>query len=448
MSERKYGRKVFYAAILVVILIAALTIGVWKFWFQKRVEVIELRILTMDLPFGRALITTIAKEYQKINPNIRVTGELVPYDTLHEKVMTELAAGSPTYDIITTDCIWAGEVVGNRWVYCLDDMRSEDPSLPPIHYENLLEASLVYVTYDGKRWGLPAGLNTQALVYRVDLFEKYGVKVPRNWDEFLEAAKKLTLDLDGDGKIDVYGTTLVMGAQDPGYSDWTFRLFGYGPIKEGQREGFIFTDDAKPAFNRPEAIKAIERLKEILPYCPPGCLGFDYPDAASLYYEGKLAMLVHWTDTFVDAENPAVSKVVGKNGYTRIPADVVNYQSVGYYQLWINKASKHPKEAYKFFAWMSEGKAYHLMYEAGENALVYKKDVQDPEIRKKVPFLKVWDEIEHTVPIPVWYPEFTEVQRIIWEEVSLALADKKTSAQAIEDAYNRVYELMRSHGYY
>ena len=54
----------------------------------------------------------------------------------------------------------------------------------------------------------------------------------------------------------------------------------------------------------------------------------------------------------------------------------------------------------------------------------------------------VWKDIKNTAYIPVWFEAFTEVQRIIWEEVANSLAGKKTSEQAMQDAEKRVSDAM------
>jgi multiple sugar transport system substrate-binding protein len=45
----------------------------------------------------------------------------------------------------------------------------------------------------------------------VDLFEEAGLQVPYNgwtWEEFIEAAMRLTIDIDGDGALDQYGVVV------------------------------------------------------------------------------------------------------------------------------------------------------------------------------------------------------------------------------------------------
>ena len=55
------------------------------------------------------------------------------------------------------------------------------------------------------------------MYYNKDMFDKYKLPYPDetwDWDKYLEVAKKLTLDTNGDGQIDQWGTTLDMRWQD------------------------------------------------------------------------------------------------------------------------------------------------------------------------------------------------------------------------------------------
>ena len=61
---------------------------------------------------------------------------------------------------------------------------------------------------------------------------------------------------------------------------------------------------------------------------------------------------------------------------------------------------------------------------------------------EKMPFLAAWNDIENAAYIPVWFEQFTEVQRIIWEEVATSLDGKKDSETAMADAESRVREVM------
>ncbi|MGW2017733.1 ABC transporter substrate-binding protein [Streptomyces sp. NPDC001927] len=47
------------------------------------------------------------------------------------------------------------------------------------------------VTFGGKTWTVPFDAAPQVFYYRTDLFKKYGIEVPKTWDEFKVAAEKV-----------------------------------------------------------------------------------------------------------------------------------------------------------------------------------------------------------------------------------------------------------------
>jgi multiple sugar transport system substrate-binding protein len=44
---------------------------------------------------------------------------------------------------------------------------------------------------NGEIWGYPQDTGPMGMLYRADLFEKYGIEVPKTWDDFADAARKL-----------------------------------------------------------------------------------------------------------------------------------------------------------------------------------------------------------------------------------------------------------------
>jgi|GEM_PF-2189207 len=399
----------------------------------------ELRILTMNLPFGEALRDEIAKEYEAAS-GTKVITDVTPYDTLQEKVFLEMGAGSSSYDIFTTDCIWVGAAINNGWAISVEDQKAQNPNLPDIKWDSVIPAALPYIAdLNGKKYGIPATLTTPSLIYRKDLFEKYGLKPPATWTEYFEVLEKGKQALEADGQKDTYATTLIQASQDPGYSDWTFHLFGHGPIKDGQ---YILDKEGNPIFNEHgRGAAALEALHKIAPYCPPGFLGFDYGEAANLYGSGKALMLLTWNDFYADMEKEG-AVVKGLNGYVAIPRHEQQVNPVGGFQLFINSKSKNAEEAYRFFAWMMEGRGFELIRIKGEKGILTPTDLKNPEIIKENPYLDTWNHIENSAYIPVWFEQFTEVQRIIWEEVAASLAKKKTSEEAMTEAEKRVREVM------
>lgn len=408
-----------------------------------KISNIELRALVMNLPWGEAVRDEIAQEFKSAT-GISLVTDVTPYDTLQEKVFLELGAKSASYDIIATDCIWVGACINSKWILSVDDMREKNPKLPEIKWDTVIPAALPYIAdLNGKRYGIPASLTTPTLAYRKDLFKKWGFQPPRTWDDYYSLLEECKKAIESEGLEGTYPTCLVQGEQDPGYSDWTYHLFGYGPVAD-KGDGYILSAEGEPIFNiNGRGVMALEELHRVLPYCPEGTLGFGYGEASNLFNSGKSLMLLTWNDFYADTENPDFSEVAGNVGYTAIPRHNMQVNPVGGFQLFINAASKHPEEAYKFFAWMMEGRAFDLILDKGETGILVRKDLEDPEVLERLPFLAAWKDIENTAYIPVWFEQFTEVQRIIWEEVATSLAGMKSSEQAMQDAENRVRQVMK-----
>lgn len=77
-----------------------------------------------------------------------------------------------------------------------------------IDLDTFYDVPLQAFTWGGELQCLPFNMSSLVVYYNRSLFEEYGVPLPTNawtWDDFLAAARALTLDTDGDGTTDVYG---------------------------------------------------------------------------------------------------------------------------------------------------------------------------------------------------------------------------------------------------
>ena len=410
-------------------------------------EEITLTIMAPDMNWATVLKNVIGPQYER-ETGVKVITEIFPSIVCHTKIMIEISSGSDSYDIYHTDCIYTGEVMNSGGVIDLEGFMA-DPNLPKLNLDQLSSLSDAYCYLGDTRYGMVISETTPMFMYRKDLFEKYGIGEVKTWDDFYEAAKKLTLDVDGDGRTDIYGTVINMQEQDGGYSEFIYRLLGFKVFEDND---YILNNDGKPIFNNSKAIKALETLKSIMPFCPPDTLSYGYGEVALGYKQGKIAMVVSWQDQFKEIEDPDFSDVVGLNGYSVLPyfeEDRTFQGSVGGFQLFINKNSKHQEEAYKFFTWLAKGDAYIQMAEGGEPGVASIPYRTDPKMLVNKPYLGPWKDITNAYIIPVRFPEFTEIQRIVYEEVDAYLADRhKTAQEALDAAESRVNSLMESAGYF
>ncbi|MDN5571920.1 MAG: extracellular solute-binding protein [Propionibacteriaceae bacterium] len=109
--------------------------------------------------------------------------------------------------------------------YAADDLLwSADEVLPDSAKNDILDTFVTYGTYDGKFYGFPDLSSARAFFYNTALFERAGIAAaPTTWDEFRDAAQKIT-DL-GDGSI---GYAMPLGPEEAQgeFSIWTFNNGG------------------------------------------------------------------------------------------------------------------------------------------------------------------------------------------------------------------------------
>ncbi|MDD3681115.1 MULTISPECIES: sugar ABC transporter substrate-binding protein [unclassified Mesotoga] len=196
-----------------------------------------------------------AEEFMRLHPDIEVKYVVVGNTEYSQKMAAAIATG-------TQPDIFKGPVWDNRWVGAgllepIDDYLTEEDLAD--FYELAIETGYV----DGKHyiwpWNLGTnGMGTSMLLYTPD-FEKAGVDwrkiVEEGWtmEEFVEIAKKLTWDSDGDGKTDHYA--ISFGAQD------THNLMNF-IYAHGAK--LITEDESKVIFNTPEAVAGLQFLLDLV----------------------------------------------------------------------------------------------------------------------------------------------------------------------------------------
>lgn len=117
------------------------------------------------------------------------------------------------------------------------------------YYEGVLNAA----KYQDRLYGLPWINQPVVMYYNEDMFRKEGVELPNNnwtWDDFRKAAKRLTKDTNGDGKVDQWGTVI------DGWPPMHLWLWTY--------DGESVDEQGNVKIDSSESIKALEMLSKIL----------------------------------------------------------------------------------------------------------------------------------------------------------------------------------------
>lgn len=135
-------------------------------------------------PAPKESFTMVIDEFKKANPDIDVKWNVFDHEGYKTSIRNFLTAEPP--DI----CAW---YAGNRMAPFVEAGFFEDVSdvWEEAGYNESLASTKESMTIDGKKWGVPYTYYQWGVYYRKDIFEKLGIPVPKNWEEFLAACKTL-----------------------------------------------------------------------------------------------------------------------------------------------------------------------------------------------------------------------------------------------------------------
>ncbi len=148
-------------------------------------------------------------------------------------------------------------------------------------------AALDAVSLQGVIYGIPYCDVSNVLIYRHDLFERYGIPVPQTMDQLAEVAHEVQTAVRIDGQTDFYGITL-RGAPSCGLNFWILGST-WAPSW-----GVRWYDDAgQPAFNTPEFHAALTHYVDLLTQTgSPGSETMGFVECMQCYRDGRAAMVI------------------------------------------------------------------------------------------------------------------------------------------------------------
>jgi multiple sugar transport system substrate-binding protein len=276
---------------------------------------------------------------------IKVQVDEYPYPDILNKQEVAYASGSSAFDIGMADPLYVLTWFNAGWVEPLqsyvDNTDLTDTSR--LKLSDFLAKPIAQLTDPKTKQltSLPIYAESIELMYRKDLFDKYGAKVPETFDELMDAAGKLHHPDDGITGISLRGQR---GAGLNVYI-WTSVLKAYG--------GRFFDETYQPVLNTPEAITAAEYYAELLnKYGLTGPANIGWEETLTNMQQGKLGMIIDATVFAGPLESPKDSTVQGKVGYAFVPSGPKGrVPSLAAWGLFIPKAAKNKEAAWQFIQW-------------------------------------------------------------------------------------------------
>lgn len=379
----------------------------------------------MESGENNTVLTEMVEKFNKTHPNIEV--KLQGYgaaDQAMGKIMVAIQ-GQKQPELLWFAPAFTGKFAEADVLAAAEDFMKEDSTFKKEDiYQGLWDVS----SYKGKIYTVPFEANNLAVFYNKKAFQEAGItKTPETWDELAEAAKKLTVDKNKDGKIDQYGFQVPIGTNE--WTVWTWQTLLW------QAGGdFLNKEQNAPAFNSTQGQMAVDYWKDLVDdnyaYFSETDAGYKTDD----FEAGKVAMQIigPWTLPQLD-KNKSVDY-----GVFFLPKKERFATNIGGENLFIFKTTKEKEKASWEFAKWIMSKEFQVEWAKKTGYLPVSKSAANSEEFKaflnEKPNVKVFvDQMQYGFARPS-IPAYNDISTQLGKQLEQALYGKISSKEALDAA--------------
>ncbi|GJM74558.1 hypothetical protein HMSSN036_67740 [Paenibacillus macerans] len=298
---------------------------------------VEVRLTTWAGADEAKELQTILDELNEKSATYKIVQDSNPaeYDT---RLITQLTGDSGP-DLFWINAQRAAQFAAEGAMLDIAE-RLKGSSHDAAKLDDYYEASLGPFTHDGKIYGLPWIQQPVMLYANKALFDEAGASYPDKtwtWDQFIDAATKLTKDKTGKHPGEA-------GFDEKSVVQWGFTLNGWPPSQMfvWQNGGEVLTEDGKSPIDSKEATAAYKFYADLVngPLTPSQQIirdrGFD-----KMFRDGQVAMFMGGAADDLDSTVAGVQAFMVPAGRSGIHATFGDILGMG-----INAKTKHPDAAF------------------------------------------------------------------------------------------------------
>ncbi len=394
----------------------------------------------------------LSSKFEEQNPDIKLNWVVAEENVARQRITTDVSQGSGQFDIVFIGLYETPIFAKKGWLKQMDNLPA-DYDLDDV-FKSLRDG----LSNDGKLYALPFYGESSMLMYRKDLFDEKGLKMPDQptYDDIAKFADALTDKSKGQ-----YGITLR------GQPGWGENMAFLGTLLNSFGATW-FDMSWHPTIDTPEWKKGITFYIDLLKKDgPPGATSNGFNENLTLMTSGKAGMWIDATVAGGMLENAKQSQVAGKMGYSQAP---IQATPNGSHWLWswafaIPKSAKQADAAQKFAGWATSKEYIKLVAaDLGWGSIppgTRKSTYDNPDYQKAAPFaattLQAMQSADPTNPairkVPytgiqfVGIPEFQSIGQVTGQQVAGALAGKLTVDQALKNSQTAAERAMIQGGY-
>ena len=355
--------------------------------------------------------------------------QIIPWGTYYDKLMLSLAYGGAP-EVFIVHAARMPEFAAFDTLHPLDTMFAS--AQPPLSKNEFARVPWQASFYHGKQLALPLDVHPLGLYYNAALFRKAGIvdaqgraRPPRNLAEFLDAAKKLTLDTNKDGRPDQWGFVFTNQR-----SNWLTIADQFG--------GQILSPDMKTAtIDSPQNIQALQLAHDFV-YKYKIAPRPEGVDAWLQFRQGKVAMVMEGIYMLASLEEQKGLDFAGAPvpQFGPQPADWAGSHMLAQPA---NIAPEASQAAWRLMRFLSD----HSIEWARGGQVPARVDVEQS---KDFASLPVQSQFARQLPIveyEVLSPRANAIFPFVDPAIEAVLLDMETPEHALKDAQRRVEQVMK-----
>lgn len=388
----------------------------------------------------------LVAEFMEENPDIIVRVDVVSWGQYWQKMATAVVTDT-AQDVwlmssaYTEQYAAAGHLLDIMPYIEADPTFNEDDFFPhafdPYSYVGAGTDMQNVPFGEGQLYAFTRDYNCSLLYYNMDHFDAAGVAYPTNdwiWQDYAEAARKLTIDFDNDGIIDQWGS---------GGASWSTLSSAIGgrlvdPVTR--------TSNFMPRPGKMQLYDAIVFCRDLIhkyKCAPPPEVGME----EYAFVTGKVSMIIEgawefrnynrakhlWDIAMVPLQHKTSTRTKAGGGVAHV----------------IYSGAKHPDAAWKLVRFLSGERSQRALGRSGTSIPVLKsaafsEDFMAPFDRPaRSSFNVIWDNLGRSEFVPRFsrgYLEYMKLTRQLMQEVWLG---SKTPLEACEIVDKEVNEILR-----
>lgn len=410
---------------------------------QKRVESqIELRFLLNDDNYFSAMRNMWA-DFRN-NLASRKNFDLLPLPDLYTHALENGSRPVSHYDVIAINMPWLGEFAEKGIIRPMDSLIQKT-GINPLDFHPSIWST---ATWNGHDYGVPGYCTIEILAARKDLFNDSDIAFPRTFNEVIAAGRHFH-----DPSRDMYGAVWDGARGMPIASSFLFFLGACGqpPISlRKTRSGFtlegVDLDQLHCTIVSDAGFAALDYMRRLIEISPPNILSLAWDQTLDIFLKGRASLGYFWTMRAARFEYDVQSVVKRRVEYIPQPSGPGGSRAspIGGFLFCVptNLPEERVEIAADAIAWMASREAMKAHVKNGFPIAPRFSVSADPEAAASSPIVRFVDQLAKKNLLHTWQrpniPHYTQIERILGEEVHEALSGHKSDRDALSSAMSRI----------